>query len=95
MEPESERSGDQRSAAKLNQKPKNELQNIYILQPQNKSWTIKKTQQYINPFNEENFNTVFTEWYVPLCRYALKLVNDKAVAEDIVQESLAETWLTR
>jgi RNA polymerase sigma-70 factor (ECF subfamily) len=29
---------------------------------------------------------------VPLCRYALKLVNDKAVAEDVVQECFAYLW---
>ena len=29
---------------------------------------------------------------MPLCRYALKLVNDKAVAEDVVQECFAYLW---
>lgn len=29
---------------------------------------------------------------MPLCRYALKLVNDKAVAEDVVQECFVYLW---
>lgn len=54
--------------------------------------TIKKAEHNRNPIDEERFNAIFVEWYVPLCRYSLKLLNDKVVAEDVVQESFAYLW---
>jgi RNA polymerase sigma-70 factor, ECF subfamily len=38
------------------------------------------------------FEIVFKNLYPVLCRYALTLVSDKAIAEDIVQEQFANLW---
>jgi RNA polymerase sigma-70 factor (ECF subfamily) len=38
------------------------------------------------------FETLFHEYYSPLCNYALRIVNDYFVAEEIVQNLFVEFW---
>jgi RNA polymerase sigma-70 factor (family 1) len=46
----------------------------------------------MNPFSNSNYNLVFNQLYVPLCRYCIKLVNNHEAAEDIVQEQFIFLW---
>jgi RNA polymerase sigma-70 factor (family 1) len=46
----------------------------------------------MNPFRNNNYNLIFDQLYVPLCRYCIKLVNNREVAEDIVQEQFIYLW---
>jgi len=48
-----------------------------------------------DPFNDENYNLLFNEAYIQLCRYCMKFVNDSTVAEDIVQEQFIYVWENR
>jgi RNA polymerase sigma-70 factor, ECF subfamily len=45
-----------------------------------------------DPFYDKDYNIHFEELYVPLCQFALKFVNDKDVAEDIVQDNFVYLW---
>ncbi len=38
------------------------------------------------------FESLFRQWYGPLCRYAFRLLEDKLAAEDIVQEVFIKVW---
>lgn len=42
--------------------------------------------------NEQNFEQLFRENYIHLCRYANKFVADSSVVEDIVQNFFIEIW---
>lgn len=54
--------------------------------------TSEKDQKSYNPFNDREFGDLFENLYVPLCRFALKFVNDPIAAEDIVQEQFIYLW---
>lgn len=56
---------------------------------------IKFRPDLSDPFNDRNFNAHFEELYIPLCQYALKFVNDRCVAEDIVQDNFVYLWENR
>jgi RNA polymerase sigma-70 factor (ECF subfamily) len=45
-----------------------------------------------DPFFNKDFCNHFEELYVPLCQYAQKFVNDRDVAEDIVQDNFVYLW---
>jgi RNA polymerase sigma-70 factor (ECF subfamily) len=45
-----------------------------------------------DPFRDDNYNTLFNELYTPLCRFAMKFVTNKDVAEDIVQDLFVYLW---
>lgn len=45
-----------------------------------------------DPFYDKDYNNYFEELYVPLCQFALKFVNDRDVAEDIVQDNFVYLW---
>jgi RNA polymerase sigma-70 factor (ECF subfamily) len=45
-----------------------------------------------NPFDNSNYNSFFDELYTPLCRFSMKFVHEKEVAEDIVQEFFVYLW---
>lgn len=38
------------------------------------------------------FEELFSRFYSPLCRFAFRLVNDREVAEDLVQEVFVKYW---
>jgi RNA polymerase sigma-70 factor (ECF subfamily) len=42
--------------------------------------------------DKNSFELVFKEYYTPLCRKAYRLVLDKSVSEDIVQEVFLNLW---
>lgn len=42
--------------------------------------------------NNKAFETIFKQHYTMLCRYAYTLVNDKGVAEDIIQNLFMYLW---
>ncbi len=41
------------------------------------------------------FDTLFTRYYAPLCRYSMRFVNSRDVSEDIAQEVLIRIWIHR
>lgn len=45
-----------------------------------------------DPFFDKDYNIYFEELYVPLCQFALKFVNDRDIAEDIVQDNFVYLW---
>jgi RNA polymerase sigma-70 factor, ECF subfamily len=49
----------------------------------------------LNPFEDKDFNLIFDELYIPLCRYAMKFVHHHETAEDIVQEIFIYIWENR
>ncbi len=44
------------------------------------------------PFSDREFELLFNEHYLPLCRFALKITGQPDVAEDIVQEQYVYLW---
>lgn len=46
----------------------------------------------INNKRERAWGVLYRNYYVPLCHYALKIVNDGSVSEDVVQEVLVRMW---
>jgi RNA polymerase sigma-70 factor (ECF subfamily) len=49
-------------------------------------------KESLDPFLDKNFTGLFQELYSPLCRYCMKLVGEKDMAEDIVQEQFVYIW---
>jgi RNA polymerase sigma-70 factor (ECF subfamily) len=49
-------------------------------------------RQNKNPFDNQQFDSLFNEYYSPLCRFSMKYVFNKEVAEDIVQEFFVYLW---
>lgn len=45
-----------------------------------------------NAFDNADFNNLFNELYAPLCRFSMKFVTQKNVAEDVVQEVFVYLW---
>lgn len=45
--------------------------------------------------NEQEFEALFREMYVPLCRKAYKVLKDKETSEDLVQEVFVKIWEKR
>jgi len=45
--------------------------------------------------NGTQFEWLFSQWYGPLCRVALRMMRDKDAAEDIVQEVFVKFWHKR
>lgn len=54
-----------------------------------------KPDHITDPFSDKDFSRLFDEFYVPLCRFCMRLVVDRAVAEDIVQELFVYLWEKR
>jgi RNA polymerase sigma-70 factor (ECF subfamily) len=54
-----------------------------------------KPELTTDPFSDKDFSRLFDEFYVPLCRFCISLVVDKAAAEDIVQELFVYLWEKR
>jgi RNA polymerase sigma-70 factor (ECF subfamily) len=52
----------------------------------------KFTGALFDPFYDKDYNILFDKLYVPLCQFALKFVNDREVAEDIVQDNFVYLW---
>ena len=50
---------------------------------------------FTDPFENHDFNWLFNEFYTVLCRYGMKFVSDKNVAEDIVQDLFLHLWEIR
>lgn len=48
-----------------------------------------------DPFLDSNFTKLFNELYSSLCQYCIKLVHNKDIAEDIVQEQFIYLWENR
>lgn len=48
-----------------------------------------------DPFEDRDFNWLFNEFYSLLCRFSMKYVLDKVVAEDIVQDLFLHLWEIR
>lgn len=57
--------------------------------------TENKTQAAIKGGNIKVYEALFRELYAPLCGYALKIVKDKEIAEEIVQELFYKLWKNR
>lgn len=55
----------------------------------------KINKPYPNPFDDRNFNRIFEALYAPLCHYCMKFVNDRNMAEDIVQDQFVYIWENR
>lgn len=55
----------------------------------------KHKKKFINPFLDSGFAKLFNELYSPLYQYCLKLVGNKELAEDIVQEQFVYIWENR
>ena len=45
-----------------------------------------------DPFYDKDYKTHFEELYIPLCQFVLKFINDRDVAEDIVQDNFVYLW---
>lgn len=45
-----------------------------------------------DPFYNNEFQHLFDDLYVPLCRFALKFLNNKDLAEDVVQDTFVYLW---
>jgi RNA polymerase sigma-70 factor (ECF subfamily) len=45
--------------------------------------------------DDEAFDAIFRAWYAPLVRMAERLVDSRAVAEEIVQDVMLELWRRR
>ncbi len=45
--------------------------------------------------DDDAFATVFRAWYVPLVRFAERVVGDRARAEEVVQDTLLQLWRRR
>ena len=41
------------------------------------------------------FQSIFDQWYTPLCRHAVLFVGDRQAAEDIVQDLFVTLWIKR
>lgn len=52
-------------------------------------------QQKIRHDDAAEFEALFRTYYAPLCHYALKIVQDQDVAEEIVQEFFYQYWKNR
>jgi RNA polymerase sigma-70 factor, ECF subfamily len=48
-----------------------------------------------DPCADKDFSHLFDELYTPLCQFCMRLVNDKDVTEDIVQEQFIYLWENR
>lgn len=48
-----------------------------------------------DPFYNNEFQHLFDDLYVPLCRFALKFLNNKDLAEDVVQDTFVYLWENR
>ena len=46
-------------------------------------------------FSKQEFESVFNELYIPLCRFAFMLTNNSEHSEDIVQEIFTSLWENR
>jgi RNA polymerase sigma-70 factor (ECF subfamily) len=44
--------------------------------------------------NTKVFETLFKQWYAPLCRYANSMLHDEEEAEDIAQKTFCKLWDT-
>lgn len=51
------------------------------------------SQSFININNEKTFEGIFKAHYESLVFFALKYVNDEAVAEELVQEMFSNLWI--
>lgn len=49
-------------------------------------------EEKINLTDEQVFRNLFDRYYVPLCVFAERYVNDEEIASDIVQECFARVW---
>ena len=45
-----------------------------------------------DPFDNKVYSHLFKKCYTPLCKYCIKLVGKKEIAEDIVQEQFIYLW---
>ncbi len=52
-------------------------------------------RRFTDPFEDRDFNHLFNEFYTPLCRFSMKFVTNKDVAEDIVQGLFIYLWENR
>ena len=55
----------------------------------------KKILQFLEDVNnkrETAWRRLYKNYYIQLCHYALKIVNDRILAEDVVQEVLVRMW---
>jgi RNA polymerase sigma-70 factor (ECF subfamily) len=48
-----------------------------------------------DPFYNNEFQHLFDDLYVPLCRFALKFLNNSSLAEDVVQDTFVYLWENR
>lgn len=56
---------------------------------------VEKMLQFLEDINskrETAWKKLYKNYYIPLCHYALKIVNDGNLAEDVVQEVLVRMW---
>ncbi|HYW36407.1 MAG TPA: RNA polymerase sigma-70 factor [Balneolaceae bacterium] len=52
----------------------------------------KKLLERIRSGDEEAFKKVFFQYYNPLCKYAMKIVKSRPLAQDAVQEVFMKIW---
>jgi RNA polymerase sigma-70 factor (ECF subfamily) len=45
--------------------------------------------------NESSYEALFRNWYVPLCKMIFRIVKDKALTEDTVQDVFIKLWEKR
>ena len=55
----------------------------------------KKSDNFQTGINSEQFETLFSDFYPKLLAYTVSILNDKQVAEDIVQEVFLYVWENR
>lgn len=59
---------------------------------------VRDSFDYLSLFNhriEEGFDFFFKKYYLLLCIYANKIINDKSIAEEIASDSFLSTWHTQ
>lgn len=57
----------------------------------------EEVQSFINGVNAKvagAWERIYTDYYSPLCHYAFKILNDRELAEDIVQGAIIKLWET-
>ncbi len=55
----------------------------------------RNIKQYFNENFEDSVNKLFNDYYVDLCKKAFRIINNKVISEDIVQEVFFKLWMNK